>query len=97
MRWLVEGWNVAIDYRWAEGQYDRLPGLAADPMRRQEVVIVTVGGDPSALADTRPYRSSLSAATRSGAVSLRTFTAPAARRPHNAAQFTRSHSVSKGL
>jgi hypothetical protein len=64
-------------------------------MRRQEVVIVTVGGDPSATAEaaTRPYRSSLSAATRSGAVSLRTFTAPAARRPHNAAQFTGLHSV----
>jgi putative ABC transport system substrate-binding protein len=47
---LVEGQNVALDYRWAEGRYDRLGGLAADLVRRQVVVIVTIGGEAPALA-----------------------------------------------
>jgi putative tryptophan/tyrosine transport system substrate-binding protein len=46
----VEGQNLAIEYRWAEGHYDRLPALAADFVDRKVDVIVAGGGMPSALA-----------------------------------------------
>jgi putative tryptophan/tyrosine transport system substrate-binding protein len=46
----TEGQNVAIEYRWAEGRYDRLPALAADLVGRKVDVIVTGGGAPSTLA-----------------------------------------------
>jgi putative tryptophan/tyrosine transport system substrate-binding protein len=46
----VEGQNVAIEYRWAEFRYDRLPGMAADLVTRKVDIIVTNGGAPSALA-----------------------------------------------
>ncbi len=46
----VEGQNVAVEYHWLEGQYDRLPALTADLVRRQVAVIATLGNLPAALA-----------------------------------------------
>jgi putative ABC transport system substrate-binding protein len=46
----VEGQNIASEYRWAEGRYDRLPALAAELVKRRVDVIVTQGGIPATRA-----------------------------------------------
>src|SRR5436305_4056054 len=46
----VEGQNVTIEFRWARGQYDRLPAMAADLVSRRVNVLTTAGGEPAALA-----------------------------------------------
>src|SRR5215204_4616573 len=42
----VEGENVAIEYRWAEGQYERLPAMAAELVGRRVAVVAAFGGVP---------------------------------------------------
>src|SRR5256884_1710662 len=46
----VDGQNVTIDYRWAEGQFDHLPALAAELVAHRPAVLVAAGGDVSAVA-----------------------------------------------
>src|SRR5215471_591860 len=46
----VEGQNVAIEYRWGEGRYDRLPAMAVELANRPVTLFVTFGGEPAALA-----------------------------------------------
>src|SRR5262245_32391813 len=46
----IDGQNVTVEYRWALGQYDRLPAMAAEFARRPVAVTVATGGEPAALA-----------------------------------------------
>src|SRR5947207_9796953 len=50
----VEGRNVAIEFRFADGEFDRLPALAAELARRQPAVVVAVGGSTIAVRAADP-------------------------------------------
>jgi putative ABC transport system substrate-binding protein len=61
----IDGQDVAIEFRWAQGQYDRLPVFAADLVRQQVAVIVSSGGDVAALS-AKAATSSIPIVTVSG-------------------------------
>jgi putative ABC transport system substrate-binding protein len=61
----IDGQDVAIEFRWAQGQYDRLPVFAADLVRQKVAVIVTSGGDVAALS-AKAATSSIPIVTVSG-------------------------------
>jgi putative ABC transport system substrate-binding protein len=70
----AESQNVSIDFRWAEGQSDRLPALASELVHRPVDVIAALGeSGPAAKAAIRPYPSSL----ESGEIPLRPAWSPA--------------------
>jgi ABC-type uncharacterized transport system substrate-binding protein len=76
----VEGQNIALDYRWADGQYDRLAGLASDLVRRQVAVIITMGGELSGLA-AKAATSTIPVVFAAGADPIRTGLAVSLNRP----------------
>ena len=81
----VEGQNVTVEYHWLEGQYDRLPALMADLVRRQVAVIATPGSNVAhlrpKLQQRRSRSSSASPKTRSSLALLTASPVPVATRP----------------
>jgi putative ABC transport system substrate-binding protein len=72
----VEGQNLAIEYRWAQNQYDRLPALVAELVHRPVDVIAATGGMISALA-AKAATSTLPIVFETGAIRLRLALLPA--------------------
>jgi putative ABC transport system substrate-binding protein len=76
----VDGQNVVIEYRWADGEYGRLPELAADLVQRGVAVLAATGGEPSALA-AKAATSTIRSSSRLAAIPSRSVWSTALNRP----------------
>jgi hypothetical protein len=95
---IIEGQNVTVEYHWLKGQYDRLPSLMADLVRRRVAVIAALGSNLRRLPLRPPLRRSrsfsASVKTRSSLVLLRASPGRAATRP--ASIFSTSRLLPRG-